>query len=57
MAFARKWMQLEIIMLHKISQTQKYKRDIFFHTENLITISIYLYRDIYLCIIYIFLYR
>lgn len=57
MAFARKWMQLEIIMLHKTSQTQKYKRDIFFHTENLITISIYLYRDIYLCIIYIFLYR
>lgn len=30
MAFARKWMQLEIIMLHKTSQTQKYKRDIFF---------------------------
>jgi hypothetical protein len=35
MLFAGKWMELEIIMLSKISQTQKDKYHICSHTQNL----------------------
>jgi hypothetical protein len=35
MSFVEKWMELEIFVLRKISQTQKDKHHIFSHMQNL----------------------